>query len=58
MTGNWHNRFTVLNSHVEQLEDAVNELRSLSEKGEDTAALMKRISFIDEEIKNLLKEIK
>jgi len=57
MTGNWHNRVTVLVSHVERLEDAVNELRSLSEKGEDTATLMKRISSIDEEINNLLKEI-
>jgi len=30
----------------------------MSEIGEDTTALIKRISSIDEEINNLLKEIK
>jgi len=58
MTDNWRGRTSDLSSHLQQLEYAVNELRSLSEKGEDTAALMKRISSIDEEINNLLKEIK
>ncbi len=58
MTGNWRDRVRALTLYTEQLEGAVNELRSLSEKGDDTAALIKRISSIDEEINNLLKEIK
>ena len=58
MTGSWRNRVQALASHVKQLEDAVNELRSQSEREEETAALLGKISSIDKEINELLKEIK
>ncbi len=58
MAERWRGRVRALTSYTEQLEDAVNELRSLSENGEDTAAVLGRISSIDKEINKLLKEIK
>ena len=58
MTGSWRNRLLALASHTEQLENAVNKLRSRSKSEEDTAALLGKISSINKEINKLFKEIK
>lgn len=56
MTGSWRNRLLALASHIEQLEDAVNELRSSENK--DATPLLGKITSIDKEINKILKEIK
>ncbi len=58
MNEGWRERVLALTSYAGQLEDAVKECRFLAEKGEDTSAVLEKISSIDKEIKKLFKDIK
>lgn len=58
MTKSYSDRLTVLISEIQQFKDAIAELKSLTEKGEDTEIAMKRALEQDSRIKRLLNTIR
>jgi nitrogen fixation/metabolism regulation signal transduction histidine kinase len=57
MTKSYSNKVTMLISEIQQFKDAITELKSLTEKGEDTEIAMKRVLEQDSRIKKLLNTI-
>ena len=58
MTKSYSDRVTVLISEIQQFKDAIAELKSRTEKGEDTEIAMKRVLEQDSRIKRLLNTIR
>lgn len=58
MSKNYNDKTSVITTEIQQLKDAVTELKSLTEKGEDTEIVMKKVLEQDSRIKNLLSAIK
>lgn len=58
MTKSYSDRLTVLISEIQQFKDAIAELKSLTEEGEDTEIAMKKVLEHDSRIKKLLNTIR
>ena len=58
MTKSYNQRVTMLTSDIQQLKEALTELKSLSEKDEDTEIALKTVHDLDSRIKKLLSAIK
>jgi methyl-accepting chemotaxis protein len=58
MTRSYNDRVALLISEIEELKSAIKELKSRTEKGENTEITVKKILEIDGRIKNLLDTIK
>lgn len=58
MTKSYSDRLTVLISEIQQFKDAIAELKSLTEEGEDTEIAMEKVLEHDSRIKKLLNTIR
>ena len=58
MSKNYNDKTSMITTEIQRLKDAVTELKSLTEKGEDTEIVMKKVLEQDSRIKNLLSAIK
>ena len=58
MSKNYNDKTSMITTEIQGLKDAVTELDSLTEKGEDTEIVMKKVLEQDSRIKNLLSAIK
>ncbi len=58
LTKNYSDKVAILSSEIRQLKIHIIELKSLTERGENTEAAAEKIAGIDSRIKNLLNTIK
>ena len=58
MINSYSNRITAIDSDIQQLKEAITELKSLTEKGENKEVALKKAIDMDSRIKNLLNTIK